>query len=229
MDEIKRNVELIKSKIQKINSAAVIAGVTKTVSLENIEEAIKAGITIIAESKIQEAEPKVIALKEKYPQTQWHFIGHLQSNKVNKTIKYFKTIQSVDSFELAKKISEACLRDGLKADIYLEAKVSLEENKFGINPDMALQLAQSIKGLETLRLKGIMTIPPFLEDKEALRPYFKKAKLLFDEIKRNYEGGNVEMQVLSMGMTDDFEIALEEGSNMVRIGTGIFGKRNYTQ
>ncbi len=223
MANIKQNIENIKKVISNLNKETKIVGVTKSVDVERIVEAIEAGLTDFGENKVQEAIPKIEILKHK--NIKWHFIGHLQSNKINKTIKYFNIVQSIDTVELAMKMSEALARDNMSIDAFIEVKVSREPTKFGASPEQILRIIEKISKLKNINLYGFMAIAPYSENVEDARPYFKIAKSLFDEIKRNYSNENVKMQYLSMGMTDDYVVAIEEGANMVRIGTGIFGNR----
>jgi len=222
MSYIKKNIDDIRKKINNLNSDVIIVGVTKFVLLQSILEAMDAGLTDFGESKIQEAIPKIASLKDK--NIKWHFIGHLQSNKINKSIEYFSTIQSIDSIEIAKKMSESLVKHNFSIEAFIEVKVSTESTKFGAEPEQVIAIAGEISGLQNINLKGLMAMAPYSKNPESARPYFKNAKSIFDEIKRNCPG--IKMQYLSMGMTDDYIVAIEEGANMVRIGKGIFGDRN---
>ncbi|MCX7698605.1 MAG: YggS family pyridoxal phosphate-dependent enzyme [Candidatus Goldbacteria bacterium] len=222
-DIVKNNIEKIRSNILSFGFDIKIIAVTKTVSLENIEKAIKCGIIDLGENKVQEMLPKIEILKNKYKNLKFHFIGHLQTNKVNKIVGKVDLIQSVDSFKLAEKISNYAEKMNIIQDILLELKTSEEETKFGIKVKNIFKEYEAISKLKNIRIKGIMTMAPYFDNPEETRPYFKKAKDIFDEIKKRYE--NPVFEILSMGMTNDYLIALQEGSNMIRIGTGIFGKR----
>ncbi len=195
--------------------------VSKTVEPERINQAIRRGIDIIGENRVQEAETKFKQITEK---VQKHLVGHLQSNKAKKAVGLFDFIQSVDSVRIAEEISRRALEKGKLMDVLVEVNTSAEETKFGIEPDHALALIETISKLEGIKIKGLMTIGLFSDNAEDTRPCFKKLKTLFDNIK-SANIPNVEMRYLSMGMTSDFEVAIEEGSNMVRVGTGIFGPR----
>ncbi len=226
-NDIKRNIEVILKKIAAVNGSARLLAVTKTHPAEAIEAAISAGLYEFGESKAQEAGEKIPALKEKYKNVRWHFIGHLQTNKVNKVVPLFDAIQSIDSVKLAEKVSEAAARAGLERDALLEVKTSGEDAKFGIKPEEVPAAIKALKQFPNLKIRGLMTMAPYSDDPEKARPYFKKARQLFEEIKKAGAGGNASMEILSMGMSDDYITALEEGSTMVRIGSAIFGRRNY--
>ena len=226
MEAIKNNLEIIKEKIKKAALRAnrnpeeiKLVAVTKTATIEQIKEAISAGIKIIGENKVQEAKEKYQILTA---DTEWHLIGHLQTNKVKYAIEIFDCIQSVDSIKLAKEIDKRSLQFGKTTNVLVEVKVSGEETKYGIKPEEVELFLKEISEFSRIRVRGLMTIAPIEEDKEEVRPYFRKLRELSAEIKsKNIK--KVKMDYLSMGMTDDFEIAIEEGANMVRIGRGIFG------
>jgi len=194
-----------------------LVAATKDVPVNLIEEAIKAGITDIGENRVQEAHLKFDALKN-HPVT-WHMIGHLQTNKVKQALEIFSVIQSVDSEKLAVEISGKSIKN---VDVMIEVNTSEEISKFGVAPDGAVKLARVISGLPNLKLTGLMTVGPLTSDEGKIRGSFRLLKYLFGQIK----GLNltaVELKCLSMGMSDDFEIAIEEGSNLVRVGRAIFG------
>jgi len=223
--QIKDNIESILKRIRAINNDALLVAVSKTFSADDIEEAIKAGIKVFGESKIQETEEKQKVLNEKYKDLSWFMIGHLQTNKVNKAVSIFNMIQSVDSLKLAEKINSACLKEGKVMQCLLEIKVSPEETKFGISPDEASEIYDRIKNMPGIKPAGIMAMAPYSDNADDSRIYFKRARKVFDEIKKD---APAEFRWLSMGMSHDFETALQEGANMVRVGTSLFGKRNYT-
>ena len=226
MEIIKNNLEIINKKIKKAALRAdrnpeeiKLVAVTKTATIEQIEEAIKAGVKIIGESKVQEA-------KEKYQiitaDIEWHLVGHLQTNKVKYAVEIFDCIHSIDSIKLAKEIDKRSLQFGKITNVLVEVNVSGEETKCGIKPEEVETFLKEISKFSRIRVRGLMTIAPIVEDKEEVRPYFRKLRELSKEIKsKNIK--NVRMDYLSMGMSEDFEIAIEEGANMVRIGRGIFG------
>jgi pyridoxal phosphate enzyme (YggS family) len=193
--------------------------VTKTFPAENISECLRAGIKDIGESRIQEAEGKFKQV-EGIGVVKKHLIGHLQTNKAKKAVELFDVIQSLDSERLAVEINKAALAAGKVQDCLLEIKVSEEESKFGIAPEGLRELAESAAALKNIRILGIMGMAPFFENPEQARPYFAKLRKIFDEARAELKLPGFE--TLSMGMSHDFEIAVEEGSTMVRIGTAIF-------
>ncbi|MEO6949658.1 MAG: YggS family pyridoxal phosphate-dependent enzyme, partial [Ginsengibacter sp.] len=197
---------------------------TKTVSADNIKIALEQSESLIAENKVQELKEKFEALKEVPHQT--HFIGHLQTNKIKEVLKYVDCIQSVDRLDLAEKLDKRLQFEGRNIDIYLQINTSFEESKFGVPPEEALALAKEISKFDTLRLKGLMTIGLFSAETEKVRRCFKLLKDFQHKI-NELALPNVDMKTLSMGMSGDLEVAIEEGSTMVRIGTAIFGKRKY--
>ncbi len=215
---IKENVKRI---LQELPEGVQLVVAAKTRMPEEIMEAIEAGISIIGENYVQEAER---AFKVLGNRTKWHMIGHLQTNKAKKAARIFDMIETVDSLKLAKAINKECLKIGKIMPILVEINSAEEEQKAGVLPDRAMELIREISQLKAIRVQGLMTMGPFVDDPEQLRPYFKRTKELFDRI-RDMNIPNVEMRYLSMGMSDSYKIAIEEGANMVRIGTKIFGPR----
>lgn len=193
-----------------------LVAATKTRSISEIKEALKAGIKIIGENYVQEAEERLV-LKN---QVKIHCIGHLQKNKIKKAVEIFDMIETVDSIETAKEIDKRCDAQKKIMPILIEVNIGKEQNKFGCMPKDVEKLAEEIKYLPNLELKGLMTMAPFFDDPEKDRPYFKDMKIIFDRLKDKYG-----LSILSMGMSDSYKVAVEEGANMVRIGTKIFGKR----
>ena len=226
MVTIKNNLEIINEKIKKAALRAnknpeeiKLVAVTKTATTEQIKEAISAGVEIIGENKVQEAKEKYQILSA---DIEWHLVGHLQTNKVKYAIEIFDLIHSVDSIKLAKEIDRRSLQFGMITNVLVEVNVSGEETKYGIKPEEVEPFLKEISEFSRIRVRGLMTIAPIAEDKEEVRPYFRKLRKLFEKIKiENMK--NIRMDYLSMGMTEDFEAAIEEGANMVRIGRGIFG------
>ena len=228
MSGIEQNIKDIRSRIEKAVEKSgrgadeiKLVVVTKTVEVERINEAIRGGIDIIGENRVQEAEAK---FKEIIGMVEKHLVGHLQTNKAKKAVEIFDFIQSVDSERVAEEIARRALEKGKVMDVLVEVNTSGEETKFGIESDQALPLIETISKLEGIKIKGLMTIGLFSDNPEDTRPCFKKLRTLFEEVE-SANIPNVEMRYLSMGMTADFEVAIEEGSNMVRVGTGIFGLR----
>lgn len=200
-----------------------LIAVSKTKPVEMIREAMEAGANVFGENKVQELCEKYEVLPK---DIHWHLIGHLQRNKVKYIVGKAELIHSVDSLRLAEEISKEALKKGVEVDILIEVNVAEEESKFGVTVEDTENLVREIAALPGLRVQGLMTIAPFVEDPEENRPVFRTLKKLAVDIeKKNID--NVSMNVLSMGMTGDYEVAIEEGATMVRVGTGIFGERNY--
>lgn len=226
MEIIKNNLEIINEKIKKAalrtnkNPEEIkLVAVTKTATIKQIKEAISVGVKIIGENKVQEAKEKYQILSA---DIEWHLVGHLQTNKVKYAIEIFDLIHSVDSIKLVKEIDKRSLQFGMITNVLVEVNVSGEETKYGIKPEEVEPFLKEISEFSRIRVRGLMTIAPIAEDKEEVRPYFRKLRKLFEKIKiENMK--NIRMDYLSMGMTEDFEAAIEEGANMVRIGRGIFG------
>ncbi len=221
---IKENVSRIRQQILKVCSKinqdpgkiAIIA-VSKGRGAEEIKEAIAAGITDIGENKVQEALVKhkeLSTIDYRLSTVKWHMVGHLQTNKVKDAVKIFDLIQSVDSVRLAEEIDKQAHKINKIQDILIEIKTSPEESKFGLKADEAIEVIEDIVKLKNINIKGLMTIAPFVDNPEKTRPYFRLLRELRDRVN--------ELRVLSMGMTDDFQIAIEEGSNMIRLGRAIF-------
>ena len=212
-------------KVGRNPDSVILMGVSKTVEPERIKEAYAAGIRVFGENRVQEFGEKSAALSD-LKDAEWHLIGHLQSNKSNKAVELFHAIDSVDSLRLAERLNEAAKQSGKKLPVLIEIKVGEEESKTGIpldSPELdTLLLAAS--QLENLQIRGLMTVPPFTEDPEGARPYFRLLRDLRDTLALRKLTG-IQMDVLSMGMSHDFEVAIEEGSTCVRVGSAIFGAR----
>ena len=216
---------MIRENIQKIlgelPEEVRLVGAAKTRSPEEVLEAIEAGLEIVGENYVQEAENAFRIIENR---AKWHMIGHLQSNKAGKAVQIFDMIETVDSYKLAKAIDRACSSIGKTMFVLIEINSGEEIQKAGVMPGDAIGLIKEISNLENIRIQGLMTMGPFTDDPEETRPYYRKVKELFEGIKRmDIEG--VEMKHLSMGMSDSYKIAIEEGANMVRVGTKIFGSR----
>ena len=212
---------------ERISAAAARAGtdedeialiaVTKTVDVPRILEAVEAGVTDIGENYVQDSVRKFEIIGKSVPR--WHMIGHLQTNKVRQAVPIFYSIQTVDSIGLAKEIGKRSTAIGKCTEVLVEVNISGEASKFGVQPEQALALCESASLIEGVELRGLMGIAPFVQDEAAIRRSFRLLKGLWDRLP------NANQWWLSMGMSSDFEIAIEEGSNMVRIGTAIFGER----
>ncbi|MEE8574723.1 MAG: YggS family pyridoxal phosphate-dependent enzyme [Thermodesulfobacteriota bacterium] len=197
-----------------------LIAVTKTVELKAIKEAVKAGVRFFGENYVQESEEKI--KKIKLPSVKWHFIGHLQKNKAKIAAEQFDMIHSVDSFGLAKEINK---RASAPVEILLQVKLVDEKTKGGVSPADVLELAREISGLKKIVLKGLMAIPPPQDDPERSRPYFTTLRRIAERINKEHIP-NVNFTELSMGMSADYEVAIEEGATMIRIGTALFGERD---
>ncbi|MDI6804082.1 MAG: YggS family pyridoxal phosphate-dependent enzyme [Bacteroidota bacterium] len=218
--KIRSRIELACRKSNRNFNEATITAVTKTFSSELANEAVEAGIFDLAENYVQEFMHKKKALND--DRIRWHFIGHLQTNKVKFVAGQVELIQSVDSVRLAKEISDSCLSSNKKQNILLEVNTSEEVTKFGIKPGEAHVVAEEIMRLPGLNLIGLMTIGRFSEDAEESRYEFRMLK----EIKSNLEQKGIPLKHLSMGMSNDFDVAIEEGATIIRLGTAIFGNRD---
>jgi pyridoxal phosphate enzyme (YggS family) len=205
----------VKKIFSEIPENVKVVAATKNRSVKEINKAVEAGIKIIGENKVQEAEKKFSELVDFAAEK--HFIGHLQSNKAKKAVELFDLIQSVDSIKLARKINSACIDFNKKMPVFIELNLG-EEQKFGVNKEKINEIAKEINQLHSIELNGLMFMAPFFEESEKSVPFFIKAKKVFDKLQANFPS----MQVLSMGMTDDFVYAVKNGSNMVRIGRKIF-------
>lgn len=225
IENIKQNIiEILEKQNRSWNDITLLA-VTKTHPEKKIEEALLNGIECIGENKVQEAERKIPNLS--VPYREFHFIGHLQSNKINKLMPLRPTlIHTIDKLSTATKLNRYCEKHGRKQAILIQVNTSEESSKSGIKPEETETLIEKIRVLPHIQIKGLMTIGKLTTDKEEIRACFRLLKKLFDQIQRK-NLSQVQMQYLSMGMTSDYQIALEEGSNLIRIGSAIFGSRTY--
>ncbi|MCL0067043.1 YggS family pyridoxal phosphate-dependent enzyme [Thermodesulfovibrionales bacterium] len=231
-------IKNISDTFKKMGYAAMRAGrspeevkliaVTKTVKIEIIKEAIDGGLRVLGENRVQEARAKIEELSrlstDNYELTgiSWHLVGHLQKNKAKYAVQLFDLIHTIDSVELAEEIDRQAEKRGKIQRVLAQVKLSKEEAKHGVLPKDLMHLLEKIKALGNLKLEGLMTMPPFFEDTEEARPYFKR--LL--EVRNELEKMGFILPELSMGMSNDFEVAIEEGATMVRIGTALFGERS---
>jgi len=212
---IKENTEKV---VNSISKQITIVAATKARNIDEIKEALNAGIRIIGENYVQEAGKKYKELKGK---AEFHCIGHLQKNKVKKAVAIFDMIQAVDSEEIADEIDKRCRNINKIMPVLIEINIAEEVNKNGCLPKNADMLAEYMSKLKNIKLKGIMTMGPNLKAEE-LRPYFRRAKKLFDNLRKKYPA----FDTLSIGMSDSYKVAIEEGATMIRLGTIIFGKRD---
>jgi len=228
MSRVSDNLKRVREKIENAASRAgrnpkdiQLVAVSKTVDAKRIREAIEAGATIFGENYIQEAREKI---KELGHEVRWDFIGHLQRNKVNHAVDLCEMIHTVDRLSLAQEINRVAEKKNKKTRVLVQVNISGEEAKSGINPGGVTSLVSEIASMGNLSLEGLMTMPPFFDDPEKTRPYFTALRKLRDKILVENSGDSA-LKELSMGMSGDFEVAIEEGSTAVRIGTAIFGER----
>ncbi|MEE9323475.1 MAG: YggS family pyridoxal phosphate-dependent enzyme [Candidatus Aenigmarchaeota archaeon] len=220
LERIRKEIETSATKSGRDPKEIVLVGISKTFGPDQIREAIESGLTDIGENRIQEAETKFPSLSN----VRKHFVGHLQSNKVSKALEIFDMIQSVDSVKVAKKISGQSLESRRQMPVLIEMLTD-EKKQFGVRPDELRDFLEKVSDLKGIKVQGLMTIGPYSENPEDSRPVFRKMKSLFNSFRNKIP--NIEMRYLSMGMSDDFGTAVEEGANMVRIGRAIFGEREY--
>ena len=232
MGTIAENIESIQTEKAEAAERAgrnpediLLCAVTKTHTAEEINEAIRAGVTDIGENKVQEILDKY----DKVLPVRWHMIGHLQTNKVIYIIDKVCLIHSVDSFRLAEEINRRAAQHGIVMDILVQVNAACDEAKFGVDMDAAEILVREIlENCSSIRVRGLMTIAPYAENPEEIRPYFHQMRQLYDRLARDISHPSMDFKYLSMGMSNDRIVAVEEGSTVIRVGTAIFGARNYT-
>ena len=213
--------ENVKTLLEELSDGVELVGAAKGRTAREIEEAIDAGLKIVGENYIQDT---VLVQESVNKDVEWHFIGHLQRNKVKKAVGIFDMIESLDSLRLAEEIDRRCREIGKVMPVLVEVNSGREEQKFGVLPEDVEELVKEASSLPNIKIMGLMTMGPRFGNPEDSRPYFIKTREIFDKIKR-LNLPNVEVRYLSMGMTNSYRVALEEGANMVRIGTKIFGER----
>lgn len=229
--EIQQAIENACIRSGRLREDVTLIAVSKTKPVEDIYHSIANGLYVFGENKVQELTGKIEHIannppKECVQKVQWHMIGHLQKNKVKYIVGQVDLIHSVDSYELAKKIQDESAKKNVISNILIEVNVANEPTKYGVQTHEVLPLIENISQFPNIRIQGLMTIAPFVDDPEDNREYFRNLKKLAVDIKsKNID--NVTMSILSMGMTGDYEVAIEEGATMVRVGTGIFGERDY--
>jgi pyridoxal phosphate enzyme (YggS family) len=227
MSSIAENLERVRERIaqaaaksgRSLDDVDLVA-ISKTHAAEKVREAVEAGQTLFGESRVQEARVKIPDLPSS---TRWHFVGHLQKNKIRHALPLFELIHSIDSLGLAQDINRIAEEDGLHPRVLLEVNVAGEGSKFGFQPDKLRADMESLLGLPRLSILGLMCIPPIADEAEASRKYFVALRELRDRVQTEF---HVDLAQLSMGMTQDYAIAVEEGATLVRVGTAIFGERS---
>ena len=226
MNSIAENLERVREQIAQAAARAgrvaeeiELVAITKTHPAEKVREAIEAGQTLFGESRVQEARAKIPELPSNL---RWHFVGHLQKNKIRHALPLFEMIHSVDSLDVAQDINRIAGEQGMHPRVLLEVNVAGEGSKFGFSPDKLRDQMEELLALPRLSILGLMTIPPLAENAEASRKYFVQLRELRDRLQTEF---HVDLAQLSMGMTEDFAVAVEEGATLVRVGTAIFGER----
>ncbi|MBM4305619.1 MAG: YggS family pyridoxal phosphate-dependent enzyme [Deltaproteobacteria bacterium] len=220
-ENLLRVTEKIEKAAQKVgrNPAEIkLVAVSKTVEAGRIQEAIEAGVAILGENYVQEAQKKI---EEIGRSISWHFIGHLQSNKAKYAIRLFDMIHSVDSIPLVEELNRRAEKEGRTMEVMIEVNLSGEASKFGIEEEKAFDIARKVLNLKNLSLMGLMTMPPYFDNPELSRPYYVQLR----QLKEKMAGEGIPLKELSMGMSNDFDVAIEEGATYVRVGTAIFGAR----
>lgn len=223
LQEVEKKIQAACDRAGRKREEVTLIAVSKTKPVETLQEAYDLGVRIFGENKVQELTVKYEALPK---DIHWHMIGHLQTNKVKYIIDKAELIHSVDSLKLAETIEKEAAKHDLIADILVEVNVAEEESKFGMKMEEVIPFVEKVSAFPHVRVRGLMTIAPFVEDPEENRSIFADLHKLYIDIK-NKNHDNDTVSVLSMGMTNDYEVAIEEGATMVRVGTGIFGVRNY--
>jgi PLP dependent protein len=217
---IKDNVAAV---LKELPPGVVLVAAAKTRTPEEILEVVEAGVTVVGHNYVQEAERAAAAVGQA---VKWHMIGHLQSNKAKKAASIFDMVETVDSLKLARALNKASGEAGKIMDVLIEVNIAEEEQKAGVMPGDVMSIARGVAEFPSLSLRGLMTMGPFVGDPEMLRPYFRRARELFEVLAGEAPNGAV-IDCLSMGMSDSYRVAVEEGATMVRLGTTLFGPRQY--
>lgn len=220
--DIKERIAAACDRVGRNPSSVQLIGVTKTVPLDRIREGVEAGIKILGENYIQEAREKIESLADLA--VSWHFIGHLQSNKAKMAVRWFEYIHTLDRRRLARELDRQAQKEGRTISVLIQVNVGHEQTKSGIPPEDLLPLFQEVSSYDALLIRGLMALPPYLDDPEQVRPYFSRLRELLDRLHEAAPNPE-QLTELSMGMSHDFEVAIEEGATMVRIGTALFGAR----
>ena len=223
LERVREQIAQAAAKAGRVADEIVLVAITKTHPAERVREAIEAGQSLFGESRVQEARAKIPELPSSL---RWHFVGHLQKNKIRQALPLFEMIHSVDSLGLAQEMNRIAEEDGMHPRVLLEVNVAGEGSKFGFSPDKLREQMEELLRLPRLSILGLMTIPPLAEEAEASRKYFVQLRELRDRLQTEFR---VDFGQLSMGMTQDFPIAIEEGATLVRVGTAIFGERSKRQ
>ncbi len=223
--EVRQRIARAAARAGRAAGEVRLVAISKTFPPEAVRAAFEAGLREFGENRVQEAEPKIAALAD-LEGVEWHLVGHLQSNKARRAAELFDCIHSLDSFKLAVKLSEAAVARNRPVPVLLQVDLGEEETKFGVGRSQVRTVVSSIRDLPGIRLSGLMTMPPYFEDPEKARPFFAELRSLRDSLEQDYPGC-LGPRHLSMGMSHDFEVAIQEGATIVRIGSAIFGERRY--
>jgi pyridoxal phosphate enzyme (YggS family) len=219
--DVRARIDAAARRAGREPAAVTLLAVSKTFPVEALQEAVAAGVTCFGESRVQEALPKIAALG---PGVTWHLVGHLQRNKAARAVGAFTLIHSLDSVRLAERLEQAAAERGIVQDVLVEVNLAADPNKYGVPPAGAEALCRAAGAMPHLNVRGLMGMAPYDPDPEAARPHFAALTALADRIAQNGARG-VTMEVRSMGMSGDFEVAVEEGATLVRVGTALFGAR----
>jgi pyridoxal phosphate enzyme (YggS family) len=221
--QIRAQIEAAALNCGRLPQEVTLIAISKTHPASSVRAAVKLGVTDIGENRVQEAEQKINEVGKNT--VRWHLVGHLQANKARRAVQLFDVIHSLDSLELARRLDRLCGEEGReKLPVLVQVDLGHEETKSGIDEGELIGLAESLKSLDRVQFVGLMTLPPFFDDAEQARPFFRRLRELRDELAARGAFGDRKGE-LSMGMTNDFEVAIEEGATMVRVGTAIFGQR----
>jgi len=225
VEEVRRRIESSAGRAGRDPREVTLVAVSKTHPAALVREAVAAGLSDFGENRVQEAEGKIEELKREAPAVRWHLVGHLQANKARRAVRLFDLIHSVDSPSLAERLDRLCEEEGReRLDVLVQVDLAGEASKSGAREDELPALFETLKGCGRVRCRGLMLLPPFFEDAERARPYFRRLRALRDELSARGVFGDGDGK-LSMGMSHDFEAAVEEGATLVRVGTAIFGER----
>ena len=225
LEKIREIIKISAEKVGRNPQDIILLGASKTQPVEKIIEAYKSGLKYFGENKVQEGIKKIEQLKDIYPDIHWHFIGGLQTNKVKYAVRYYELIHSLDRESLADEIDKRAKKVGKIQECLIEVNIGEEDTKYGVKPENLERLYEYCLNKKNIKISGLMCIPPYSEDKEQSRKYFAKLRELKEKLESIYK---TNLPHLSMGMSDDFDVAIEEGATIVRIGTRIFGERNYS-
>ncbi|RAK07400.1 hypothetical protein C8C77_11639 [Halanaerobium saccharolyticum] len=225
LNKVKENIKKAAAAVDRDHTEVKLLAVSKNQKVDAIKILNEAGVKIFGENRVQELEEKNDKFISENIELDWHFIGHLQRNKVKYLMRMenCRMIESIDSLRLAKEVNKRARKNERKTSVLIEINIASDENKFGITPDRAEVFLRKIINFEHLKVEGLMTVLPYLDNPEKLRSYFKDMKKLFDQLSEDV----IQLKELSMGMTNDYQIAVEEGATIVRVGTAIFGEREY--